>query len=242
MASLKKIDIEKSIKFAKENKLINELNKVYDSVPNGNCSGCGKCCMESVGINLIEFINIYHYLNLDENLKKKCLSRVIDYYFLEYVKKSPCPFKDENNRCLIYEVRPLNCRIYGHWTKNDYNSNLENINSRNKDYAKLIKDKYEFEINNDVVNFKINYCEDFKPNDRYLRKDERLSFADSLMILDSKVYSRGIIDIEFKDRGIVEYFIEALLYEDTAYSIKIRVSKDESVRTCALNRLKTIVL
>ena len=242
MASLKKIDIEKSINFAKENKLIDELNKVYESVPNGNCTGCGNCCMESVGINLIEFINIYHYLSLDEDLRKKCLSKVIDYYFLEYVKKSPCPFKDENNRCLIYEVRPLNCRIYGHWTKEDYNSNLENISNRNKEYASLIKDKYKFEINNDVVKFKINYCESIKPNDRYLRKDERLNFADSMMVLDSKIYSKGIMNIEFKDRGIVEYFIESLLYEDTAYNIKIRVSKDESVRKCALDRLKTIVL
>ncbi|MDM8129553.1 YkgJ family cysteine cluster protein, partial [Paraclostridium benzoelyticum] len=72
--------------------------------------------------------------------------------------------------------------------------------------------------------------------------DERLNFADSMMVLDSKIYSKGIMNIEFKDRGIVEYFIESLLYEDTAYNIKIRVSKDESVRKCALDRLKTIVL
>ena len=47
------------------------------------------------------------------------------------------------------------------------------------------------------------------------------------MILDSNIYSKGIIDIDFKDRGIVEYFIESLLKEDTAYNIKVRVSKDK---------------
>ena len=62
------------------------------------------------------------------------------------------------------------------------------------------------------------------------------------MILDSNIYSKGIIDIEFKDRGVVEYFIENLLYEDTAYNIKIRVSKDEKVRNRAINRLKKILL
>jgi Fe-S-cluster containining protein len=242
MASLKKIDIEKSIEFAKKNNLINELNKIYETVPSGECTGCGNCCMESVGINLIEFINIYNHLNNDKNLRDRCLDKVIDYYFLEYVKKSSCPFKDKNNRCLIYSVRPLNCRIYGHWTKNDYNLNLNNINNKNKDYAKLIKNEYGFDINNEVVNYKISYCEDFKPNERYLEKHERLSFSDSLMILDSKIYSSGIIDIEFKDRGIVEYFIESLLYENVAYNIKIRISKDESIRSRALNRLKKIVL
>ena len=242
MASLKKIDIEKSIEFATSNGLISELNKIYETVPSGDCTGCGKCCMESVGINLVEFINIYNHLKDNEDLRKRCLDKVIDYYFLEYIKKSPCPFKDENNRCLIYEVRPLNCRIYGHWTKNDYNLNLNNINKRNKDYANLIKSKYGFDINSDVVDYKINYCEDFKPNERYLEKHERLSFADSLMILDSKIYSSGVIDIEFKDRGIVEYFIESLLYEDVAYNIKIKVSKDENIRSRALRRLKKIVL
>ncbi len=242
MASLKKIDIEKSIEFAKNNGLISELNKVYETVPSGDCTGCGKCCMESVGINLVEFINIYNHLKNNKDLRKRCLDKVIDYYFLEYIKKSPCPFKDENNRCLIYEVRPLNCRIYGHWIKSDYNLNLNNINKRNKDYANLIKSKYGFDINDDVVNYKINYCEDFKPSERYLEKHERLNFSDSLMILDSKIYSSGVIDIEFKDRGIVEYFIESLLYEDVAYNIKIKVSKDKNIRSKALRRLKKIVL
>ena len=62
------------------------------------------------------------------------------------------------------------------------------------------------------------------------------------MILDSKLYSSGVIDIEFKDRGIVEYFIESLLFENVAYNIKINVTKDEMVRNIALKRLKSIIL
>ena len=58
MTTLKKNDIYKSIEYAKENNLIDELNKIYESVPSGDCTGCGKCCMESVGINLTEFLNI----------------------------------------------------------------------------------------------------------------------------------------------------------------------------------------
>ncbi|MGL5755663.1 MAG: YkgJ family cysteine cluster protein [Paraclostridium sp.] len=242
MATLKKNDINKSIEFAKENNLIDKLNKIYKTVPSGDCTGCGKCCMESVGINLIEFINIYNYLENDKNLKDRCLNKLMDYYFLEYIKKSPCPFKDEDNRCLIYAVRPLNCRIYGHWTNHDYNANLNNINKKNQEYAQLIKKEYGFKINEKVVDFKINYCENFKPSKKYLEKHERLEFADSLMILDSKLYSSGVIDIEFKDRGLVEYFIDSLLYEDVAYNVKINISKDEKVRKRALNRLKRILL
>lgn len=242
MTSIKKNHVLNCIKYANENKLFDKLNSVYRTLPSGDCSGCGKCCMESVGTNLIEFINIFNYLESRHELKKKCLNKVIDYYFLEYIEKKPCPFKDDNNRCMIYEVRPLNCRLFGHWKKEDYNKNLNNVTQRNIEYQDLIKSKYGFDISDKVVNFKIKYCESFIPEERYLSKSERLEFADSLMILDSNIYSKGIIDIDFKDRGVVEYFIESLLNEDTAYNIKIRVSKDERIRYRTINRLKKILL
>ena len=242
MTSIKKNHVLNCIKYANENKLFDKLNSVYSTLPSGDCSGCGKCCMESVGTNLIEFINIFNYLESRHELKKKCLNKVIDYYFLEYIEKKPCPFKDHNNRCMIYEVRPLNCRLFGHWKKEDYNKNLNNVTQRNIEYQNLIKSKYGFDISDKVVNFKIKYCETFIPEERYLSKSERLEFADSLMILDSNIYSKGIIDIDFKDRGVVEYFIESLLNEDTAYNIKIRVSQDERIRYRTINRLKKILL
>ena len=242
MTSIKKNHVLNCIKYANENKLFDKLNSVYSTLPSGDCSGCGKCCMESVGTNLIEFINIFNYLESRHELKKKCLNKVIDYYFLEYIEKKPCPFKDNDNRCMIYEVRPLNCRLFGHWKKEDYNKNLNNVTQRNIEYQNLIKSKYGFDISDKVVNFKIKYCETFIPEERYLSKSERLEFADSLMILDSNIYSKGIIDIDFKDRGVVEYFIESLLNEDTAYNIKIRVSQYERIRYRTINRLKKILL
>lgn len=242
MTSIKRVDTLNCIDYADKNKLFCRLNEVYKSLPSGNCSGCGNCCMESVGINLIEFLNILIYLDKNEEIRNECMPKIIDYYFLEYVKKNACPFKDKDNRCMIYEVRPLNCRLFGHWKKEDYNSNLENITRKNRDYKKLIKSKYGFDIKDEVVNYRINYCELFTPEKNYLDKSKRLSFSDELMVLDSKIYSKGIIDIEFRDRGIVEYFIEYLLSLEVAYNIKIKVSKDEKIRMRAINRLKKIIL
>lgn len=242
MTSIKKNDVLKCIDYANKNKLFNKLNQIYKDLPNGDCKGCGNCCMESVATNLVEFINIYNYLEDKKELKAKCLDKVIDYYFFEYIDKKPCPFKDEDNRCMIYEVRPLNCRLFGHWKKEDYNKNLTNVTQKNTDYKELIKSKYGFDISNKVVNYKINYCESFIPEEKYLSKSERLEFADRMMILDSNIYSKGIIDIDFKDRGVVEYFIENMIDENTAYNIKIRVSKDDKIRGRAINRLKRILL
>lgn len=53
-----------------KNQLFNKLNNIYDNLPKGECTGCGSCCMESVGINLIEFLNIYNYLQDKDELRK----------------------------------------------------------------------------------------------------------------------------------------------------------------------------
>ena len=242
MTSINKTDILNSIDFADKNELFDKLNDIYKSLPSGDCTGCGKCCMESVGINLVEFLNIYKYLMNKENLRKQSLSRILDYYFLEYTEKRCCPFRDENNRCLIYEVRPLNCRLFGHWKKDDYNNNLNNVTNRNIEYKEFMKNEYRFDISDEVVNFKIKYCEDFKPGNDYLDKSTRLSFSDNIMSLDSRFFANEIIDIDFRDRGIVEYFIELLLNQEVAYNIKIRVSKDEKIRKRTINRLKKILI
>ena len=198
--------------------------------------------MESVGINLIEFLNIYNYLQDKDELRKKSLGRIMDYYFMEFMEKKCCPFKDENNRCEIYDVRPLNCRLFGHWKKEDYNKNLKDITEKNQQYKNIMKVKYGFDISDEVVNYKIKYCEDFIPENRYLSKSERLNFADNIMVLDSRLFSKGIIDIEFRDRGVVEYFIDSLLDQNMSYNIKVRISKEKNISKRTIGRLKRMLI
>ncbi|WP_434798066.1 YkgJ family cysteine cluster protein [Terrisporobacter vanillatitrophus] len=242
MASINNTDILKSIDYAKKNQLFEKLNNIYDTLPKGECTGCGNCCMESVGINLIEFLNIFNYLQDKDELRKKSLDRIMDYYFMEFMEKKSCPFKDENNRCEIYEVRPLNCRLFGHWKKEDYNKNLKDITEKNKQYKSIMKGKYGFDISDEVVNYKIKYCEEFIPENRYLSKSERLNFADNIMVLDSRLFSKGVIDIEFRDRGIVEYFIDSLLDQNMSYNIKVRISKGKNIAKRTISRLKRMLI
>ena len=242
MASINNTEIIKSINYAEKNQLFEKLNNIYDTLPKGKCTGCGNCCMESVGINLIEFLNIYNYLQDKDELRKKSIGRIMDYYFMEFMEKKSCPFKDENNMCLIYEVRPLNCRLFGHWKKEDYNKNLKDITEKNQQYKNIMKGKYGFDISDEVVNYKIKYCEDFVPDKEYLSKSERLGFADDLMVLDSRLFSKGVIDIEFRDRGIVEYFIDSLLHQNISYNIKVRISKEPKIAKRTIGRLKRMLI
>ena len=242
MASINNTEIIKSINYAEKNQIFEKLNNIYDTLPKGKCTGCGNCCMESVGINLIEFLNIYNYLQDKDELRKKSIGRIMDYYFMEFMEKKSCPFKDENNMCLIYEVRPLNCRLFGHWKKEDYNKNLKDITEKNQQYKNIMKGKYGFDISDEVVNYKIKYCEDFIPDNEYLSKSERLGFADDLMVLDSRLFSKGVIDIEFRDRGIVEYFIDSLLHQNISYNIKVRISKEPKIAKRTIGRLKRMLI
>ena len=242
MASINNTEIIKSINYAEKNQLFEKLNNIYDTLPKGKCTGCGNCCMESVGINLIEFLNIYNYLQDKDELRKKSIGRIMDYYFMEFMEKKSCPFKDENNMCLIYEVRPLNCRLFGHWKKEDYNKNLKDITEKNQQYKNIMKGKYGFDISDEVVNYKIKYCEDFIPDNEYLSKSERLGFADDLMVLDSRLFSKGVIDIEFRDRGIVEYFIDSLLHQNISYNIKVRIYKEPKIAKRTIGRLKRMLI
>ena len=242
MASINNTEIIKSINYAEKNQLFEKLNNIYDTLPKGKCTGCGNCCMESVGINLIEFLNIYNYLQDKDELRKKSIGRIMDYYFMEFMEKKSCPFKDENNMCLIYEVRPLNCRLFGHWKKEDYNKNLKDITEKNQQYKNIMKGKYGFDISDEVVNYKIKYCEDFVPDNGYLSKSERLGFADDLMVLDSRLFSKGVIDIEFRDRGIVEYFIDSLLHQNISYNMKVRISKEPKIAKITIGRIKRMLI
>ena len=242
MASINNTEIIKSINYAEKNQLFEKLNNIYDTLPKGKCTGCGNCCMESVGINLIEFLNIYNYLQDKDELRKKSIGRIMDYYFMEFMEKKSCPFKDENNMCLIYEVKPLNCRLLKNKKKEDYNKNLKDITEKNQQYKNIMKGKYGFDISDEVVNYKIKYCEDFIPDNEYLSKSERLGFADDLMVLDSRLFSKGVIDIEFRDRGIVEYFIDSLLHQNISYNIKVRISKEPKIAKRTIGRLKRMLI
>lgn len=240
MASIKTEQILESIEFCEKNGYFKKLNDIYSTLPKGDCAGCGNCCMESVGINLIEFLNIYRYLERDKKLKIYSIDKIIDYYFMELMKKNSCPFRDENNRCLIYEVRPLNCRLFGHWKKEDYNTNLKRVIDQNMNYKKDMKNLYDIDINDEVLNFSIKYCQKFKPENDYLLKKERLNFEDKIMNLDARILGSGIMNISYRDRGIVEYFIESMMYSNFAYKIKIRITKEENIN--AIKKIKRIFL
>lgn len=105
------------------------LNQTYKNIPPLKCErGCAHCCHTGVAATQIEWDGILsniiaHGIDLDKVIDRsqRTISRVretlrsnkdieqVDWHRL--VINQPCPFLDEDHACIIYEDRPLDCRL-----------------------------------------------------------------------------------------------------------------------------------
>lgn len=115
---------------------IKELYTIYELIPNFDCKCCGQCC-GPINWSLIEDILIKGYMK-EHDIK------YIKWDVEQYIKNGLlCPYF-KNNKCIIYDVRPLICRLQGHTEKLPCpnNKNPKYISNQLRDkiarmYAKL---------------------------------------------------------------------------------------------------------
>lgn len=100
--------------------------KWYEKGLNFKCTECGKCCTGCPGyiwVNHDEILTIANHLKLPlEEFSKRYLRKIyIDgeprFSLQEHPKTYACAFLS-NNKCTIYENRPVQCRTYPWWPKN----------------------------------------------------------------------------------------------------------------------------
>lgn len=224
MKLLKK-NIEKSIRHGEDKEFFKELNKIYDGIESGNCKGCTNCCMESVNTFYIEFLNIYRYLKHRGDLFKKLVPKVIEYYFLELVEKSHCPFLEEDGKCSIYEVRPLTCRLFGHANKKEHEENYKRVLKENKESNRYFKKNYGLEIPKDIVEYKIEYCNEFKV-DKRVEKYEKQSMIDNIFMIESSFFMNELISEEFIGTGLVSWFAYIYFDLEEAGNLRLKIMKE----------------
>ena len=105
------------------------LNDSYKNAPPLKCGkGCAHCCHTGVAATQVEWDGIINNaleneINLENVIErsKRTIDRVretlrsnknleqVDWHRL--VINQPCPFLDEDHACMIYEDRPLDCRL-----------------------------------------------------------------------------------------------------------------------------------
>jgi len=191
---------------------LSKLAKLYDSVPGGKCAGCTDCCSESVNISFLEFSNIIEngLPSLSEHEFDALVKRILSYYLLEWVKPQKCPFLGDDKRCVIYGTRPLPCRLFGTSNRATYEANYGKIARQNIAVALQIQTETGSKLPKSVVRRKIEFCEDFIPDQTLGCRDVE-AFYNRLVNLDGELYFAGLIDDSMMNGDLVGFMIDWLL-------------------------------
>jgi len=123
---------KKDVKPRKIRTLQDRLQDIYKQVnlETTCCRQCVCCSVSCPQMNYSEATQILDRIwnEWDREAKKKLLTISIDYFFSNSMVK-PCPLLgiagDGKPGCLIYEDRPLNCRVYGQWPADSYERRVE---------------------------------------------------------------------------------------------------------------------
>ena len=96
---------KRKMKIIPKAEIISRLNKIYAQIPSFDCKHCQQCSnpimwFKAEQINIKDYLQKHHlsFLTLSEE------------EFRQYQMK--CPYL-HNNRCCIYPVRPIVCRLQG---------------------------------------------------------------------------------------------------------------------------------
>jgi len=85
------------------------------------CTGCGKCCTGSGGyvfLSEMDLIRLADHFSLSVEEFAKQYTRLVDGgHALLDKPNSDCTFL-ENNRCSVYEARPVQCKTFPWWIHN----------------------------------------------------------------------------------------------------------------------------
>ena len=218
---------------------LDELEVIYDSVPSGKCVGCTNCCSESVNVSFLEFANIIEngVSQLSEEALVSLKKRVLAYYLKEWVKPGKCPFLSEDKKCIIYDVRPLPCRIFGTPTKRAYESNFSKIEKQNISVALELRENYDLSLPKKVVRRKIDFCDAFVPENR-LSGHRVDALYSKLINLDGKLYFEGLIDEGAMNGDLVSWMVDWIISEDAdrlitkalLYDLKLDVLKSIQIK------------
>lgn len=188
-----------TLSYADNQGLFEQLEKIYNRLPETVCNKCATCCMVPTPGYLIEYLYAYKYLR--DNLKDeqvKIMERVIRYFYLELVDPSiKCPFLSDNNDCQIYPARPLSCRLHGFLSRKDFNK----ASKRKLDtIAERYRVQHGIEIPREIMDFEIPYCDNVRLKDGSKKRVSIMlvqSMATDLENLEYQIMPQEVIEQQY---------------------------------------------
>ncbi len=123
-AFLIEYDTAKLQRRAKNDGYFTKLNRLYSPIPAVICGSCGNvCCRACPDFYLLEYLNVWRFIRYelkDESIESEIVARSVRWAFLSFFDPDVyCPFLFDG-RCVIYEARPMNCRVWALEDENYY--------------------------------------------------------------------------------------------------------------------------
>ncbi|MDY6855626.1 MAG: YkgJ family cysteine cluster protein [Thermodesulfobacteriota bacterium] len=181
-----------------------KLHNIYSEIPHTRCKCCGKCCKNAPRVYLIEYLQIFR--GIKESFPDRfyhVIRRILEFGFLSLVNTFlSCPFLEEG-KCIIYDYRSFNCRVWGHAKQEEYYSTIDLARRELEQRKKLWNENFSIRIPDVIVYGHKPFCEDVKPlRGSMLETDKRESLEMKLESLNNQfvkvalgTYEQGLLEL-----------------------------------------------
>ena len=192
------------IDIAGRNFCFERLQNIYSEIPHTTCKCCGKCCKNAPRVYLIEYLQIYG--GIKERFPDRfyqVIKRVLEFGFLSLVDTSLCcPFLEEG-KCIIYDCRSFNCRVWGHAKEEVYSKSIALARKELEQGRDLWIENFGIEIPDTIVSGHRPFCKDVKPlRGSMLKTEKRESLERRLEGVNSQfiegalgTYEQGLLEL-----------------------------------------------
>ena len=219
------------------------LKELHNSIPKTTCKQLNVCCKSGCPpMYFVEFIYILDFIK--KNIRKDVLTNIvcqcIDNFFSDDVIK-PCPLF--NKGCLVYDDRPINCRLYGQIPEEEYKERQSRESSEFVMSAAEIMQKMNLSKIEDVPLF--HQCPHVKPVDGSGQEVtlERYNLIFELLADVEKKFLKDIeVDMAFTSYKIFhDHYLWFTIGEDMLEQwamVKQFLPEDPLLKADLLNKIK----
>lgn len=220
------VKLNQAVSQVEEKGLFGELQRIYGMIPETSCERCGTCCTVPQPAYIVEYLNMFRYVNKVMPEKwPDIIAGAVRYYFLELVDINlRCPFLDGENNCLVYEARPFTCRTYGLLGRRDEN---EKVRRNMEKLAEKYLQEYNIELPRAIVEFELPACDKVRVVNGTGKKPLELIhlLTADLGQLETNLVPATVVDSQYTFVPYVNHLVMSVVSEGARYR-RPRVMKE----------------
>jgi len=216
-------DLERDLRRARRRGLFESLARIYAAFPETTCEGCARCCFESPGVFCVEYLQLVEQLGRTaRGRREELIRRALGELMFSWVEASrECVFL-ESSRCVLYEQRPLACRLFGVTRGADREEAEVEARMAAREEARRLG-RLGIKVPEEVVARSLASCDRVRDREgRRVRVDGDLMAA-KVARLDEALLPREVVVEEFCFRSLPERLGAAGLGRETVEVLRVQL-------------------